>query len=367
MNILITGGAGFIGSHTADRLIEEGHNVIIFDNLEKQVHNNKIPEYLNKKCDFVLGDVRNKEELKKILKNVDVIYHFAARVGVGQSMYEISDYIETNVMGTANIFDIIVKENIKNIKKIIVASSMSIYGEGAYSCDICKTIVYPQERQIENGWDFVCCNKKMRILPVTESKPLYPNSVYAVSKKDQEIYSLILGKTYKIPVVALRYFNIYGSRQALSNPYTGVCAIFLSNILNNNPVNIYEDGQQLRDFVNIKDIVEANYLAMINDSANYQVFNVGSGSPITICNIADFLMKKLDVKKDLKFISGKYRVGDVRNCIANIDKIKKMLNFEPKYDFYSGCDELINWVKNQKSEDKTSNMNIDLQSKGLLK
>ena len=367
MKILITGGAGFVGSHTADKLIEKGHEVRILDNLEEQVHNNKIPEYLNKKCEFVQGDVRDREVFKKVLEDVDVVYNFAARVGVGQSMYDISEYVSTNCVGTANLFDIIVKENLK-IKKIILASSMSIYGEGAYFCGNCFEKFYPKKREInEENFDFSCTkcySDNVKPIEVNEDKPMFPASIYAISKKDQEDYSLLLGNTYNISVIAYRYWNIYGTRQALSNPYTGVCAIFSSCLLNDNKPTIYEDGNQLRDFVHIDDIVQANILAL--DSRISGSFNIGSGYSLSISKVAEILAKKME-KIIVPEISMKYRVGDVRHCIPNINKARTMLKYYPKYDLESGINDLIEWVKTQESVDDTRNMNKKLDNLGILK
>ena len=279
MKILVTGGAGFIGSHLVDELVKQGHNVKIYDNLQPQVHGTEreIPEYLNKDAEFINADILDKETFYKAVKDVDILFHQAALVGIGQSMYEIARYVKGNSLGTAVMLDVIANEKHK-LKKMIVASSMSIYGEGQYKCKKCG-IVYPPLRlgqQLEQRrWELICpsCKEKLVPMPAKEEKLLMPTSIYAINKRDHEEMFFAIGKAYKIPTVALRYFNVYGARQALSNPYTGVCAIFSARILNNSNPVVFEDGLQSRDFIHIKDIVKANILAMEKDEANYEIFN----------------------------------------------------------------------------------------------
>lgn len=297
MKILVTGGAGFIGSHIVDLLIERGYSVRILDNIEFQVHRGNIPEYLNPNAEFLQGDIRNKEDIKEALKDVDVVFHMAAAVGVGQSMYEIERYVHTNTLGTALLWDVIVNEK-RRIKKFIVASSMSNYGEGAYECKDCGS-VSPKLRSIEQlkrkEWEMFCpkCGKVARPIPTPEEKPLESASVYSITKKDEEELSLVIGKAYDIPTIALRYFNVYGVRQALSNPYTGAVAIFSSRIMNGNPPLIFEDGNQLRDLVNVKDVARASVLAMENESLGFEVLNVGTGKPTSILKLAKILIQLL--------------------------------------------------------------------------
>ena len=317
--ILVTGGAGFIGSHLVDALLKKGHDVTIFDNLDPQVHGRggRIPSYVNKEAKFIKGDVRNREKLKKAVKGIDVIFHQGACVGIGQSMYEIEKYMYVNTAGTATLLDILINESNK-VKKLLVASSMSIYGEGSYVCDKCG-IVYPSlrsDKQLESReWEMKCpeCNKTAKPIPTKEGKPLFPTSIYAISKRDQEEMSLVVGRAYKIPVVALRYFNTYGPRQALSNPYTGAAAIFSSRILNNKPPVIFEDGYQSRDFVHVSDIVQANMLAMEKREADYEAFNVGTGRMLTILDLVNILIKKLEFDKEA-VVTKKFRAGDIRHC-----------------------------------------------------
>lgn len=372
MRIIVTGGAGFIGSHLADDLIKQGHEVKIYDNLQPQVHGEKrkIPNYLNKKAEFINADILNRDVFSKALKDVDILFHQAALVGVGQSMYRIAKYVESNSLGAAVILDVLANEK-HSIKKIIVASSMSIYGEGKYRCRKCG-MVYPQlrpEKQLkEKKWEILCplCNKETEPMPTDESKPLFPTSIYAITKRDHEEMFLASGRAYKIPVVALRYFNVYGPRQALSNPYTGVCAIFSSRILNNHNPIIFEDGLQSRDFIHISDIVRANILAMKKDEANYEVFNVGTGTAITVSEIAQILIRKLKSDKGIKpEINNEFRKGDIRHCFADISKIKNILGFKPSIDFNQGVGDLIEWVKKQSCEDKTEKALLELKERKL--
>ena len=368
--ILVTGGAGFIGSHLVDKLIELGHEVMVFDNLEPQVHGDgqKIPQYLNKECEFIKGDIRNRDELKKALKDREIVFHQAAAVGVGQSMYEINKYTEVNILGTSNLLDILANEN-HRVEKLIIASSMSVYGEGKYSCVNCG-IIYPKLRslsQLKKGeWEMRCpfCNQEVQSLPTDEEKPLYPTSVYSISKRDQEEMCLTIGRAYRIPTVALRYFNVYGPRQALSNPYTGVAAIFSSRILNNHPPCIFEDGLQSRDFSHVSDIIRANLLAMENKKADYEVFNVGTGRPSTVLNIAEALIKSLSSSVDINIVK-KYREGDIRHCYADISKIRDQLGFQPKVKFEKGISEFVGWVRGEEAKDQFEKSSRELEEKGL--
>jgi len=368
MKILVTGGAGFIGSHIVDELIKLKHDVRIFDNLDPQVHNN-IPEYLNPNAEFLKGDVRNINDLKEALTDIEIIFHEASAVGVGQSMYKINHYVDSNTSGTANLLHLLVNSE-HNVKKLIVASSMSIYGEGSYKCEKCG-IVYPIERKEsqlkERDWEMKCpnCNLPVKPCAVNESKPLNPTSIYAMTKRHQEEMSILVGKTYGIPTVALRYFNVYGSRQSLNNPYTGVAAIFLSRIKNNNSPLIFEDGLQSRDFIHVSDIVNANILAMKNSNMNYDSFNVGTGKQTTILDIAKILIESLGSNVKPKILN-RYRKGDIRHCYADISKIKSY-GFEPKIHLEEGIRNLIEWSKGIEAKDNVENAKKELQERELIK
>ncbi len=355
MKILITGGAGFIGSHLVDKLVSEGHFVRVLDSFEPQVHQHKKPDYLNDKAEYIKGDIRDEKALRKALSEIDYIFNFAAKVGVGQSMYEIKDYVSSNSYGTAFLLDFIINNKLRP-KKIIVASSMSIYGEGLYECPKCglKTPYLRDEKQLKSrSWELKCgtCKGVLEKKPTPETKQLLSTSVYAISKKDQEELCLTVGQSYGIPTVALRFFNVYGPRQSLSNPYTGACAIFSSRISNDNQPLIYEDGMQTRDFVDVRDIVQACLIALKNDDANYKALNVGTGIPTEIINVARIL-SKLYEKKIKPLVVSKYRVGDIRHCYADISEIKK-LGFKPAYDLEEGLKDLVSWAKQVKSSDKT--------------
>ena len=366
--ILVTGGAGFIGSHLVDKLVENGHRVRVLDNLEPQVHS-ELPKYLNSEAEFINGDIRNEDDIKMVLRNIEIVLHHTAAVGVGQSMYQIYKYIDINAGGTAKLLDVIVNGKY-DIEKLIVASSMSIYGEGTYRCENCG-IVYPKlrsESQLEAGeWNLTCpkCNRKLEPVHTDEDKPLYPTSVYAVSKRDQEELCLSVGRVYKIPTVALRYFNVYGPRQSLSNPYTGVCAIFLSRIKNGKRPLIFEDGLQSRDFVSVHDIVQANLLAMTKEEADYEAFNVGTGKPISILEISRILIK-LCAKELEPEVIGKYRAGDIRHCYPDISKIKAKLGYSPQVSMEEGMKELMQWSEYIQAEDRTAQAQAELKKKRLI-
>ncbi|MBW2981192.1 SDR family NAD(P)-dependent oxidoreductase [Candidatus Woesearchaeota archaeon] len=367
--VLVTGGAGFIGSFLVDKLVEQGHDVRILDNFEPQVHQKGAPGYLNKEAELIKGDMRDIEDLKKAISDVEVIFHQAAMVGVGQSMYQIQKYVDVNSFGTAKLLDLLANSE-NNVKKIIVASSMSTYGEGSYKCEKCGEVNPPlrSEEQMKKGdWEVRCskCNSILKPIPTKETKKQDLNSIYALTKKEQEDMCLIFGKSYGIPIISLRYFNVFGPRQSLSNPYTGVTAIFMSRIKNDNQPIIYEDGLQTRDFISIHDIVDANILSMEKNSANYEILNVGTGKQITIKNIAEVLTKLYG--KDIKpQITNKFRKGDIRHCFADISKIKSKLGFEPRISFEEGMKELIEWSKGVEAEDKFEEAASELKEKGLL-
>ena len=367
--ILITGGAGFVGSHLADGLLRAGHSVRILDDLLPQVHSNGRPDYLSEDVELIVGDVRDPNRLREVLAGVDVIFHFAATVGVGQSMYEIARYMSVNTQGTAELLQAILDAKLTP-EKLVVASSMSIYGEGRYMCSGCGAAAAPPVRsvaQLRSGqWDLPCelCGGVLKPVPTDETKPSEINSVYALSKRDQEQLCLIYGRNYDLPVTALRFFNIYGTRQALSNPYTGVAAVFASRMLNGNAPLVFEDGEQMRDFVSVHDIVRANMLAMERPESNGEVINIGCGKPITIRRVAEILAQALG--KDLQpVITQKYRAGDIRHCYADISKATKLLGYQPQVTHEEGFRELAAWLAQQEPEDKAETMLKELTAYGL--
>ena len=373
--VLITGGAGFIGSHLVDNLLKDkDHEITVLDALEEQVHGKRsiAPDYLNKKAKFVRGSVTNYDLLEKLVKENEIVFHLAAMVGVGQSMYQIKKYVDNNITGTGNLLDILANSE-HNVKKVVIASSNTIYGEGKYNCHNCG-IIYPELRNVEQlskkEWEIKCphCNSKLDLLPTDENTPLNSSSIYAFSKQAQEKISLLIGNAYGINTTILRFFLVYGPRQALSNPYTGVCAIFSSRLFQGKPPIVFEDGLQLRDFVNVSDICQALILSMGKKNAEGEIFNVGSGEPITIKEIAEILSEKIN--PDIKPIyNQQYRIGDIRHCLADVSKIKNKLGYKAKVDFHQAIEELIKWIKMQVNSlsDKSQLAIDELKSKGLIK
>lgn len=366
--ILITGGAGFIGSHLTDELLNKGYNVRILDNLSEQVHgkNCKRPEYLNEDAELIIGDVRDPYAVKKALKGIDAVYHYAAMVGVGQSMYEIKNYTDVNNLGTAVLLEALAKNP---VEKLIVASSMSIYGEGLYK-DAAGNIQDACERKLDQlragKWEIYDHNgNELSPYPTPETKNPCLSSVYALSKYDQERLCLMIGRAYNIPTVALRFFNVYGTRQALSNPYTGVLAIFASRLMNDNPPMIFEDGYQKRDFVSVSDVARASRLALENNEAAYEVFNIGSGKSYTVREIAEKMATVMGKENIIPEVTGKYRVGDIRHCFSDISKAKAYLNYEPQVILENGLVELAGWLEGQTAEDKVYEASKELAARGL--
>jgi dTDP-L-rhamnose 4-epimerase len=368
--VLFTGGAGFVGSHLADGLLAAGHRVRVLDDLTPQVHQNGAPDYLSPDVELVVGDVRDPNRLREVLTGVDIVYHFAATVGVGQSMYEIARYMSINTQGTAELLQAMLDNKI-NPEKLIVASSMSIYGEGRYACSECGREAFPPVRPVaqlkESQWELHCeaCGGVLAPRPTDETKPSEINSVYALSKRDQEELCLIYGRTYGIPVTALRFFNIYGTRQALSNPYTGVAAIFASRLINNQAPLVFEDGEQMRDFVSVHDIVRANMLAMDRPESDGQVINVGCGQPIKIRRVAEILAAALGKQHLAPIITQRYRAGDIRHCYADLTKARALLGYEPQVTHEQGFRELAAWLAGQQAEDKAETMLQELSTYGL--
>lgn len=365
----MTGGAGFIGSFLVDELIKRKYQVRVFDNLEEQVHHNTLPSYFNKSAEFIKGDVRDYEGFKKALEGIDAVFHLASSVGVGQSNYQIKKYVDTNTGGTANLLDILINSK-HNVKKLVTISSMTGYGEGNYLCQKCGVVRPPlrEEKQLQKkDWKLYCpnCSRVVEPVPTDETALDFPNSIYGFSKKTQQDMALIVGKLYNLPTVVLRGFNIYGPRQSLSNPYTGVTAIFISRLKNNQPCIVYEDGLQTRDFVSVHDVVEAFILALEKDAADYQMFNIGSGHGTTILEVAETLSGLLG-KSGLIRVNKDFRKNDIRHCFADNSKARKLLGWEPKVGLEQGLKELIEWSAGEKAEDKFSEAQKELEQKGLV-
>ncbi|HEX3682525.1 MAG TPA: NAD-dependent epimerase/dehydratase family protein [Bryobacteraceae bacterium] len=367
-NVLITGGAGFIGSHVASELLKAGYHVRVLDSLVTQVHGDAPgrPGYLHKDAEFILGDVRNPEIVDEALSGIDAVYHFGALVGVGQSMYQIAEYTSVNNLGTAVLLERLVKQR---VSKLIVASSMSIYGEGAYVTPsgepynhAVRTIKQLKARQ----WE-MSTPEGLALRPAATPETKQPSlaSVYALSKYDQEQMCLMVGRAYGIPAVALRFFNAYGPYQSLSNPYTGVLAIFASRFLNGKRPIIFEDGQQLRDFVSVYDLAQACRLALEVNEAQDRVFNVGSGRKTTILEVAGKLAKILDKKLEPE-ITGTYRVGDIRHCYPDMSLTQRVLGYKPRVSLEAGMRDLAEWLEQQTASDRFNEMQHELSSRGLV-
>jgi len=366
--VLITGGAGFIGSHVADLLLSAGYHVRILDCLSPQVHRNKsVPDYLNRHAELLVGDLRNRETVEGALRGIDAVIHLAAAVGVGQSMYEIVSYTEINELGTAVLLNALARFP---VGRLVCASSMSIYGEGLARQANGETIE-PEERPIEQlrrgAWELQD-RRGDPLLPIStpESKQPSLSSVYALNKYSQERLCLMIGKAYGIPTVALRFFNVYGPRQALSNPYTGVLAIFASRLLNGRPPLVFEDGRQRRDFVHVHDVARSCLLALQTKRGIGDVFNIGSGRSRTILSVADDLARAVGRPGIAPQITGKYRSGDIRHCFADIGKAGAQLGYSPQVDFQSGLEELAEWLSDQVAEDRVEAATAELESRGLV-
>jgi dTDP-L-rhamnose 4-epimerase len=361
--VLVTGGAGFIGSHVVELLLERGYQVRVFDSLVEQVHLGAGPRYVPKEAEFVHGDVCDRQALERALQGVDKVVHLAAEVGVGQSMYEVSRYVQANTGGTGVLLDIIANEQTA-VRRIVVASSMSIYACEEHG--LLAPRLRPESQLAARAWNPLCpvCSRVLAPVPTGEDKALLPTSVYAISKMDQELLCLAVGAAYGIDVVALRYFNAYGPRQALSNPYTGVAAIFSGRLLNGKPPLAFEDGQQLRDFIHVRDVARATVLGLESEDAVGQAVNVGVGAPLTIIEVAQLLAKELGVAVDPE-VTGKFRAGDIRHCWADPTRAEKLLGFRAEISLEDGVAELIEWVSTQQAEDGVDKAFAELGHRGL--
>ncbi|MDR7372348.1 NAD-dependent epimerase/dehydratase family protein [Flavobacterium aquidurense] len=375
-NILITGGAGFIGSNLALALIEKGHKITVLDNLSKQIHgeNPEVTSPLYKsikdKVVFIYGTVTSKEDWTKALQNQDVVVHFAAETGTGQSMYCIEKYTEVNIQGTAIMLDILAN-NKNTVKKIVIASSRSIYGEGKYRHPDLG-IVYPLHRKeadmLAGNFELNYRDDKMlELLATDEDSKIHPSSVYGITKQNQEQMIMTVCPTLGIAPVGFRYQNVYGPGQSLSNPYTGILSIFSTQIRNNNPIQIFEDGKETRDFVFIDDVVSATILGIEKEEANGHVFNVGTGVATDVLEVANSLIKAYKINVPVT-VTGKFRLGDIRHNYADLTKIKKYLGFEPTVFFKEGIERFSTWVLKQEiQEDKLTISLEEMKKKGLLK
>jgi dTDP-L-rhamnose 4-epimerase len=365
--VLITGGAGFVGSHLADELLRSGYQVRALDVLSEQVHGPDCtrPAYLDPEVELIRGDVRDPQAVRGALEGVDAVFHFAAAVGVGQSMYEIRRYTDVNNVGTAVLLEALAANP---VGKLVVASSMSVYGEGLYA-NALGQVVECEERtpeQLARGeWELMRDGAPLEPLPTPESKTSCPSSVYALSKYDQEKLCLVVGRSYGIPTAAMRFFNIYGTRQALSNPYTGVLAIFASRYLNCRPPLVYEDGRQRRDFVHVHDVARACRMALESPAADGGVFNVGSGRSRTVLEIASAMADALGIDDLPPQITGKYRAGDIRHCFADTSLAERVLGFRAEVELEQGLTELVEWMLGQQAFDRVDDARAELARRGL--
>jgi len=376
-NILITGGAGFIGSNLALKLISKGYNVTVLDNLSMQIHGDKpeetSPLYISikNKVKFINGTVTSESDWAKAIQNQDAIVHLAAETGTGQSMYNIRNYVDTNIGGTALMWEGLINQK-HSVKKVVVAASRAIYGEGKYYCED-HYVVYPLCRlddDMRSGdFNVKCpiCSKNVELLATTEDSAIHPTSVYGFTKQAQEDLSMITGRSLDIPVVAYRYQNVYGPGQSLSNPYTGILSIFSTRIKNGNDISIFEDGEESRDFVYIDDVVDATILGLEKEEANFKSFNVGTGICTDVMTVARTLVKYLGISTNIQ-ITGNYRLGDIRCNYADLSKINSLLGFVPSIAFAEGISRFVDWVNMQEVKQDNYQQSInELKDRGLFK
>src|SRR6266511_1889971 len=372
MRVLITGGAGFIGSHLADRLLADGHQVRALDDLDRQVHPaGERPDYLDPDVELQVGDVRDRDAVRRALEGVDAVVHFAAAVGVGQAMYEMERYTSINAIGAAVLLEEAVERR-DAIRKLLVASSMSIYGEGQYRNPRTGESglapwLRPEKQLAARDWDVRAEDgTPLEPEPTAETKPLRPTSIYAINKRDHEEMFLAVGAAYGIPAVALRFFNVYGERQALSNPYTGVAAIFSSRLLNARPPLVFEDGRQTRDFIDVRDIARCCALALAQNGADGRTLNVGTGIPTSIVEVAHVIAAGLGQEIEPETVN-QYRAGDIRHCYANTLLAEELLGFRAEIPFEAGMQELLVWLEGQEAADSVDAAREALVSRGLAR
>lgn len=377
MKVLITGGAGFIGSNIALKLIKKGYDVVVLDSLSEQIHGAKPEETsplyrsIKDKVEFILGSVTNRAEWERALKDVDYVIHLAAETGTGQSMYEIEKYVGSNIGGTALLLDILANQA-HHVKRVVVAESRAIYGEGKYICPKCGE-VYPLARKDEDmaKGDFECkcpkCGGEVQLVATTEDSKIHPTSVYGITKQVQGQLVHLVCQSIGVESVSFRYQNVYGPGQSLSNPYTGILSIFSTRIKNGNGINIFEDGKETRDFVYIDDVADATILGLEVLEANGHVFNIGTGVATDVLTVAKTLCDKYGVQVPIT-VSGNYRLGDIRHNYADISLARKVLGFEPKWTFEKGIEQFTKWVNEQEVQEDNYEASIaEMKAKGLYK
>jgi dTDP-L-rhamnose 4-epimerase len=369
MRTLVTGGAGFIGTHLVHALVARGDDVVVLDSLEEQVHHGAQPP-LPDGVELILGRVGDVDAADQALRGVDRVVHLAAAVGVGQSQYEMARYVELNTMDTARFLERVVAQQ-PLPRRLVVASSMSIYGEGEYRCEAHGRTAAPprpEEQLLARQWEPSCpqCGDALEPVGTSEAKPLIPTSIYAITKRDHEEMCLVAGAAYGLPTVALRYFNVYGPGQALSNPYTGVAAIFASRLLNGRAPVIFEDGKQSRDFIHVSDIVRGIMCALESDEAPGNAFNLGTGVPTSVAHVAEVIAAGLDVDVEPVY-NGRYRSGDIRHCVADPTRARALLGFEALTSFEDGMTDYVRWLRDQEADDRVDDATAELTARGLAR
>jgi dTDP-L-rhamnose 4-epimerase len=370
--VLVTGGGGFIGSHVVDRLVAAGRKVRVLDSFEPQVHGDGVG-HRNPVAEYLVGSVLDRALVEESLSGVGAVVHLAAQVGVGQSMYDLTRYVRDNCLGTAVLLEAIAEQR-ETISTLVVASSMSIYGEGLYACNACGLndvdVTRSREDLEAREWEPRCsrCGSPAVPLPTPESKRLACDSVYAVSKRDQEEMCLVLGRAYGIRTIALRFFNVYGPRQSLSNPYTGVAAIFAGRLLNGRRPLVFEDGLQSRDFVHVHDVADAVVQAIDAHGVDNVALNIGTGIPTSVLDVARVLAEELVVDCEPQ-IDGRFRSGDIRHCYSDISAARSAFGYEPKVLFADGMRDLIGWIRDESPDatDRTEASTAELMTRGLVR
>lgn len=349
--ILITGGAGFIGTHLRKNLLEKGHSICILDNLLPQVHGDD-PQMSFTDCEFIKGDVRDLETVASAMQNKDIVYHLAAETGVGQSQYEIERYVATNTLGTAVVLQAAAQAQ---VKQLVLTSSRAVYGEGQHTCQNCDRQYVPAPRRQDDldagKWEVFCtdCGGEMNAELMEENHPTMPTSIYGLTKLQQEQIAFQVGEIYDLPVTVLRLFNVYGPGQSLTNPYVGVLGTFFRQIIGGKGIEIYEDGRMRRDFVYIGDVVTALSLAMKNETAFNQTINVGTGEAITLQEAGEEVFRVLEAKPEMSF-SGRFRLGDIHHAVADTRAIKEKFEFQPQKSFAEGLRDYLNWASENEQD-----------------
>ena len=367
--VLVTGGAGFVGSHIVDALLERGERVRVLDNLDPLAHAGGVPAHLSADAELVTGDLGDRALVDSALDGVDRVFHLGGVVGNGESMVNVRRAVAANSVGTATVLEALIERR-DSIRRLVLASSMVVYGEGSYECKRHGTVAPPlrsEERLRARDWEARCprCGDHVAPVPTAEDAPLRPTSVYGITKRDQEELALVLGRAYGIEAVALRYLNVYGPRQALANPYTGVAAIFAARVLNGRRPRVFEDGRQLRDLVHVSDVVAATLAAMDAPAAPGNAINVATGARVRVLDLARSVAAALGSDLEPE-VTDEYRAGDIRHCFADVESARQLLGFEASIDFESGLPELAEWVASRRVEERGDDAISELRSLGLV-